>query len=104
MQSNLEVCTRCNACIKACPEQAIDYDYQVDPDKCKSHRLCVKACGEVGAIDFTRQDRARTGSYDLVLDLGEKAVDDGTAAAAGIFRATRRCGSRGRRPPGSSSR
>ncbi|MBI2292019.1 MAG: 4Fe-4S binding protein, partial [Betaproteobacteria bacterium] len=26
---DLEVCTRCNACIHACPEQAIDFTYQI---------------------------------------------------------------------------
>ena len=38
---DLEVCTRCNACIHACPEQAIDFSYQIDMDKCKAHRQCV---------------------------------------------------------------
>jgi epoxyqueuosine reductase QueG len=35
---DLEVCTRCNACLRACPEDAIGYDYQIDLAKCKSHR------------------------------------------------------------------
>ena len=71
-QSNaidLEACTRCNACIHACPEQAIDYSYQIDPEKCKSHRTCVTACGAIGAIDFARSARARSERFDLVLDL-----------------------------------
>jgi heterodisulfide reductase subunit A-like polyferredoxin len=38
---DLEVCTRCNACVHACPEQAIDFTFQVDLAKCKSHRSCV---------------------------------------------------------------
>src|ERR1035437_9883083 len=67
---DLEVCTRCNACIHACPEQAIDFSYQVDLAKCKSHRACVKACGAIGAIDFARAERERSESFDLVLDLG----------------------------------
>ena len=67
---DLEVCTRCNACIHACPEQAIDLSYQIDLAKCKSHRACVKACSDIGAIDFARTERARSENFDLVLDLG----------------------------------
>jgi ferredoxin len=66
---DLEVCTRCNACIRACPEDAIGFDYQVDLAKCKDHRDCVKACGAIGAIDFSRTEVARKDSFDLVLDL-----------------------------------
>ena len=66
---DLEVCTRCNACIRACPEDAIGFDYQVDLAKCKDHRDCVKACGSIGAIDFSRTEVSRKDSFDLVLDL-----------------------------------
>ena len=70
---DLDVCTRCNACIKVCPESAIDWSYQIDLDRCKDHRLCVTACGAVGAIDFERGDKARSERFDLVLDLGREA-------------------------------
>ncbi|MBX9959428.1 MAG: 4Fe-4S binding protein [Burkholderiaceae bacterium] len=66
---DLDLCTRCNACIAACPEGAIGFDYQIDSAKCKSHRACVKVCGVAGAIDFTREPQSDKETFDLVLDL-----------------------------------
>src|SRR5215467_6975640 len=71
---DLEVCTRCNACIRACPEHAIDFNYQIDLEKCKAHRECVKACGDIRAIDFDRSDRARSERFDMVLDLSREPL------------------------------
>ena len=71
---DLEVCTRCNACIHACPEQAIDFSYQIDMDKCKAHRECVKSCGAIRAIDFERAERARSDRFDMVLDLSAQPL------------------------------
>ena len=66
---DLDVCTRCNACIDRCPEGAIDFLYQIDPDRCKGHRKCVDACAGIGAIDFDRAPANRTERFDMVLDL-----------------------------------
>jgi ferredoxin len=71
---DLEVCTRCNACIDVCPENAIDFNYQIDLDKCRSHRDCVKACSAIGAIDFTREATQRSGEFDLIFDLSDKPL------------------------------
>jgi ferredoxin len=71
---DLDVCTRCNACVRVCPEGAIDFSYQIDMDKCKAHRDCVKACGAIGAIDFSRQAPPRKERFDLILDLQREAL------------------------------
>ncbi len=71
---DLDVCTRCNACIRVCPENAIDFTYQIDMTKCKAHRECVKACGAIGAVDFSRAETARKERFDLVLDLSAKPI------------------------------
>lgn len=66
---DLDLCTRCNACLTVCPEGAIRLDYQIDSALCKSNRDCVSVCKVAGAIDFTRKPESQTESFDLILDL-----------------------------------
>ncbi len=66
---DIDLCTRCNACIDVCPEGAIDFSYQIDLAKCTSQRDCLRVCEAAGAIDFQRAPQAFSETFDLVLDL-----------------------------------
>jgi ferredoxin len=84
---DLDLCTRCNACIDACPESAIDFSYQIDMAQCKSHRECVRVCEAAGAIDFQRAARETSESFDLVLDLRSAPAFTQHAPPQGYFHA-----------------
>ncbi len=71
---DLDICTRCNACIDRCPQAAIDFLYQIDPDRCDGHRKCVDACAGIGAIDFGREPVKRAERFDLVFDLSAQPL------------------------------
>jgi ferredoxin len=82
---DLDLCTRCNACVAVCPEGAIDLSYQIDSNKCSSHRDCVAVCKVAGAIDFSRESQALTEAFDLVLDLGARPLIALHAPPQGYF-------------------
>lgn len=82
---DLDLCTRCNACVAACPEGAIGLDYQIDLARCQSHRACVKACASAGAIDFSRAREAQSATFDLVLDLRAQPAFAQHAPPQGYF-------------------
>ncbi len=82
---DLDLCTRCNACIAVCPEGAIDLSYRIDMSRCKSHRDCVAACDAAGAIDFERASQTTTERFDLVLDLRRQAAFEMHQPPQGYF-------------------
>ena len=83
---DLDLCTRCNACLVACPEGAIGLDYQIDTTRCKAHRDCVRACGAAGAIDFNRASDTQSETFDLVLDLRATPAFSQHASPQGYLR------------------
>ncbi len=94
---DLDLCTRCNACVAVCPEGAIDLSYEIDSQLCTSHRDCVTVCKVAGAIDFTREPKTQTETFDLVLDLGDKPLVSLHAPPQGYFAIN---GSKGLASPG----
>jgi ferredoxin len=80
---DLDRCTGCGACIRACPERAITSTEGLgphyEPARCTPdgvcRKACVDACGEIAAIDFDRLTApAIQEHFDLVLDLSRRPL------------------------------
>lgn len=66
---DMEMCTRCGACVDACPTQSISKDsFTIDLNSCDQSGACIKACGDFKAISFGDMNAVSTREYDMVID------------------------------------
>ena len=66
---DLDLCTRCNACLAACPEDAIGLDYQIDLDCANRTAPASRSARWPVRLISTASPRPSSETFDLVLDL-----------------------------------
>lgn len=81
-----ELCTRCGACVAACPTQSISPDsLTVNLDSCDRSGMCIKACGSFQAISFADLDQISERQVELVIDCTEKGLFSDRQAPLGYW-------------------
>ena len=95
---DLELCTRCNACVRACPESAIGYELPGRPGEVQgAPRLRRRLRRDRRDRLLARRRDGAARRFDLVLDLSREPLVRAAPAAAGLFRARRRSARAGAR-------
>ena len=84
---DLDLCTRCNACLSACPEGAIGLDYQIDSALVQvPPRLRQGLRHAPGRLTSAASPKALSEKFDLVLDLRATPAFTQHALPQGYFR------------------
>ncbi|MDX1669345.1 MAG: 4Fe-4S binding protein, partial [Limnobacter sp.] len=83
---DMELCTRCGACLDACPTQSISpANFSINLDSCDRSGACVKACGQFKAINFNSMSEIDHREYDMVIDMRKQSAFGTVQAPLGYW-------------------